>query len=150
MNGYMLLLYLIYLGKFPMLKLSKKEYADDWYCRNCEYGPLNESDDKCPRCNTKWNEDMEITVKYFKKGDLVRLTSAACLSNTKDEEKEIVGVLEDSDKSTGSTLVQLFALNNDEENRHLDVNRFNTEDLELATITTAKQLKRQFYFWGKT
>ena len=31
------------------------EYADDWYCRNCEYGPLNESDDKCPRCNTKWN-----------------------------------------------------------------------------------------------
>jgi rubrerythrin len=33
------------------------EYADDWYCRNCEYGPLNESDDKCPRCNTKWNED---------------------------------------------------------------------------------------------
>ncbi len=58
---------------------------------------------------------------YFKKGDLVRLTSAAYLSDTKDEE-----------------------------NRHLDVNRFDTEDLELATITTAKQLKRQFYFWGKT
>jgi|TARA_B100001964_G_scaffold12961_1_gene13554 hypothetical protein len=93
---------------------------------------------------------MEITVMYFKKGDLVRLTSAAYLSDTKDEEKEIVGVLEDSDKSTGSTLVQLFALNNDEENRHLDVNRFDTEDLELVTITTAKQLKRQFYFWGKT
>ena len=32
------------------------EYADDWYCRACEYGPLNESDVKCPRCNTKWNE----------------------------------------------------------------------------------------------
>ena len=33
------------------------EYADYWDCRNCEYVPLNESDDKCPRCNTKWNED---------------------------------------------------------------------------------------------
>ena len=83
----------------------------------------------------------------FKKGDLVRLAS-------EDEEKEIVSVLENSDESTGTTLVQLFVLNNvyydDEENWHLDVNRFDTEDLELATITTAKQLKRQFYFWGKT
>jgi|TARA_Y100000296_G_scaffold29602_1_gene34483 hypothetical protein len=91
----------------------------------------------------------------FKKGDLVRLAS-------EDEEKEIVSVLEDSDESTGTTLVQLFVLtlvlkmgyNNvyydDGEKRHLDVNRFDTEDLELATITTAEQLKRQFGFWGKT
>jgi hypothetical protein len=83
----------------------------------------------------------------FKKGDLVRLAS-------EDEEKEIMCVLEDSDKSTGTTLVQLFVLNNvyydDEENWHLDVNRFDTEDLELATITTTEQLKRQFGFWGKT
>ena len=89
----------------------------------------------------------------FKKGDLVRLASEG-------EEKEIVSVLENSDKSTGTTLVQLFVLNNvyydDEESRlriaewHLDVNRFDTEDLELATITTTEQLKRQFGFWGKT
>jgi len=83
----------------------------------------------------------------FKKGDLVRLAS-------EDEEKEIVSVLEDSDESTGTTLVQLFVLNNvyydDEEKRHLDVNRFDTEDLELATITTTEQLKRQFGFWGET
>ena len=83
----------------------------------------------------------------FKKGDLVRLAS-------EDEEKEIVSVLENSDKSTGTTLVQLFVLNNvyydDEEKTHLDVNRFDTEDLELATITTTEQLKRQFGFWGKT
>jgi len=83
----------------------------------------------------------------FKKGDLVRLASEG-------EEKEIVSVLENSDKSTGTTLVQLFVLNNvyydDEENWHLDVNRFDTEDLELATITTTEQLKRQFGFWGKT
>ena len=88
-----------------------------------------------------------LSNTLFKKGDLVRLAS-------EDEEKEIVSVLEDSDESTGTTLVQLFVLNNvyydDVENRHLDVNRFDTEDLELATITTAKQLKRQFYFWGKT
>ena len=83
----------------------------------------------------------------FKKGDLVRLASEG-------EEKEIVSVLEDSDESTGTTLVQLFVLNNvyydDEEKRHLDVNRFDTEDLELATITTTEQLKRQFGFWGET
>ena len=83
----------------------------------------------------------------FKKGDLVRLASEG-------EEKEIASVLENSDKSTGTTLVQLFVLNNvyydDEENWHLDVNRFDTEDLELATITTTEQLKRQFGFWGKT
>ena len=83
----------------------------------------------------------------FKKGDLVRLAS-------EDEEKEIVSVLENSDKSTGTTLVQLFVLNNvyydDEEKWHFDVNRFDTEDLELATITTTEQLKRQFGFWGET
>jgi|TARA_R100000789_G_scaffold8333_1_gene12411 hypothetical protein len=88
-----------------------------------------------------------LSNTLFKKGDLVRLAS-------EDKEKEIVSVLEDSDESTGTTLVQLFVLNNvyydDVENRHLDVNRFDTENLELATITTAKQLKRQFYFWGKT
>jgi|TARA_A100001388_G_scaffold145813_1_gene108192 rubrerythrin len=33
-----------------------EDYADDWYCQNCEHGPLSEDDDRCPRCGTKWNE----------------------------------------------------------------------------------------------
>ena len=33
-----------------------EEYVDDWYCRNCEHGPLNEHD-CCPECGTKWSEN---------------------------------------------------------------------------------------------
>ena len=31
----------------------KDEYVDDWYCMDCEHGPMNESDDKCTRCGAK-------------------------------------------------------------------------------------------------
>ena len=31
----------------------KEEYVDDWYCQDCEHGPMNESDDKCTRCGAK-------------------------------------------------------------------------------------------------
>ena len=42
------------------------EYADDWYCMECDYGPMNDEHDKCERCDephptmkkgTKVNED---------------------------------------------------------------------------------------------
>ena len=42
------------------------EYADDWYCMSCDYGPMNDEHDKCERCDephptikkgTKVNED---------------------------------------------------------------------------------------------
>ena len=26
------------------------EYADDWYCMECDYGPMNDEHDKCGRC----------------------------------------------------------------------------------------------------
>ena len=29
------------------------EYVDDWYCQDCEHGPMTESDDRCTRCGTK-------------------------------------------------------------------------------------------------
>ena len=31
----------------------KEEYVDDWYCMDCEHGPMTESDDKCTRCGAK-------------------------------------------------------------------------------------------------
>ena len=31
----------------------KEEYVDDWYCMDCEHGPMDEKDDKCSRCGTK-------------------------------------------------------------------------------------------------
>ena len=35
---------------------ESEEYADDWYCQSCEFGPIGEADDACPRCDTHWNE----------------------------------------------------------------------------------------------
>ena len=32
---------------------TKEEYADEWFCSECEHGPMNEKDDKCTRCGTK-------------------------------------------------------------------------------------------------
>tara|TARA_R100001594_G_C3845065_1_gene216918 strand:- start:274 stop:420 length:147 start_codon:yes stop_codon:yes gene_type:complete len=40
-----------------MIEWTKEEYVDDWYCRNCEHGPLSQGDDCCPECGTKWNEN---------------------------------------------------------------------------------------------
>ena len=39
------------------------EYADDWYCMDCEHGPMDEKDDKCTRCGKKNSQyvDEEIT-----------------------------------------------------------------------------------------
>ena len=41
----------------------KDEYVDDWYCMDCEHGPMNEADDECTRCGAKNSQfvDKEIT-----------------------------------------------------------------------------------------
>ena len=41
----------------------KEEYVDDWYCMDCEHGPMDEKDDKCTRCGKKNSQyaDEEIT-----------------------------------------------------------------------------------------
>jgi len=31
----------------------KEEYVDDWYCMDCEHGPMTEKDDECTRCGAK-------------------------------------------------------------------------------------------------
>jgi rubrerythrin len=28
-------------------------YADEWWCMDCEHGPMDEKDDKCTRCGKK-------------------------------------------------------------------------------------------------
>ena len=32
---------------------AKGEYADEWWCMDCEHGPMDEKDDKCSRCGAK-------------------------------------------------------------------------------------------------
>jgi len=42
----------------------KEEYVDDWYCMDCEHGPMTESDNKCTRCgakNSQYHGEDEIT-----------------------------------------------------------------------------------------
>jgi len=42
----------------------KEEYVDDWYCMDCEHGPMTESDDKCTRCgakNSQYHGEDEMT-----------------------------------------------------------------------------------------
>jgi hypothetical protein len=34
----------------------KEEYVDDWYCQDCEHGPMTESDTNCTRCGCKNGE----------------------------------------------------------------------------------------------
>ena len=45
------------------LEETKEEYADEWWCRQCEHGPMNEKDDKCTRCGAKsgkvYNDDSD-------------------------------------------------------------------------------------------
>jgi uncharacterized paraquat-inducible protein A len=31
----------------------KEDYVDDWYCHDCEHGPMTEKDAECTRCGTK-------------------------------------------------------------------------------------------------
>ena len=35
------------------LEETKEEYADEWWCRECEHGPMTEKEDKCSRCGAK-------------------------------------------------------------------------------------------------
>jgi len=30
------------------------EYVDDWYCKDCDHGPINTDKDACPVCGSTW------------------------------------------------------------------------------------------------
>ena len=31
-------------------------FADDWFCRDCEHGPMSEGDSNCHRCGGSWDQ----------------------------------------------------------------------------------------------
>tara|TARA_Y100001938_G_scaffold145701_1_gene222953 strand:- start:352 stop:588 length:237 start_codon:yes stop_codon:yes gene_type:complete len=42
----------------------KEDYADEWWCMDCEHGPMDEKDDKCTRCgakNSQYHGEEELT-----------------------------------------------------------------------------------------
>ena len=42
---------------------AKGDYADEWWCMDCEHGPMTEKDDECTRCGAKNSQyaDKEMT-----------------------------------------------------------------------------------------
>lgn len=42
-------------------KHTMEEFADAWWCRRCEFGPLHDDNDYCPRCGTHWGCDSPPT-----------------------------------------------------------------------------------------
>jgi len=33
---------------------NEDEYQDDWYCKDCEHGPISMEKDNCPVCGSTW------------------------------------------------------------------------------------------------
>jgi hypothetical protein len=47
----------------------KEEYVDDWYCQDCEHGPMTEGDTHCSRCGTKNGEAYSVEETGWEEED---------------------------------------------------------------------------------
>ena len=47
----------------------KDEYVDDWYCMDCEHGPMTEADDHCTRCGAKNSQFVENEITGWEDED---------------------------------------------------------------------------------
>lgn len=47
----------------------KEEYVDDWYCQDCEHGPMSEGDTHCSRCGTKNGEAYAVEETGWEEED---------------------------------------------------------------------------------
>tara|TARA_B100001057_G_scaffold456922_1_gene504772 strand:- start:1467 stop:1697 length:231 start_codon:yes stop_codon:yes gene_type:complete len=48
----------------------KEEYVDDWYCQDCEHGPMEEKEDKCSRCGAKNSQYAEEEITGWEDEDI--------------------------------------------------------------------------------
>ena len=48
----------------------KEEYVDDWYCQDCEHGPMEEKEDKCSRCGAKNSQYAEEEMTGWEDEDI--------------------------------------------------------------------------------
>ena len=48
----------------------KEDYVDDWYCMDCEHGPMDEKDDKCDRCGAKNSQYAEEEITGWEDEDI--------------------------------------------------------------------------------
>ena len=47
----------------------KEEYVDDWYCQDCEHGPMSHSDTNCTRCGCKNGEPYAVEETGWEEED---------------------------------------------------------------------------------
>jgi len=47
----------------------KDEYVDDWYCQDCEHGPMTEHDTHCSRCGCKNGEAFAVEETGWEEED---------------------------------------------------------------------------------
>ncbi len=48
----------------------KEDYVDDWFCQECEHGPMEEKDDKCTRCGAKNSQYAEEELTGWEDEDI--------------------------------------------------------------------------------
>jgi Zn finger protein HypA/HybF involved in hydrogenase expression len=48
----------------------KEEYVDDWYCEDCEHGPMTEHDTHCSRCGCKNGEAYAVEETGWEDADI--------------------------------------------------------------------------------
>ena len=49
---------------------TKDEFQDEWWCRECEYGPMEEKDNKCHRSGAKNNQYFKDEVDGWEDPDI--------------------------------------------------------------------------------
>ena len=49
---------------------EKKDYVDEWWCMDCEHGPMDEKDDKCDRCGAKNSQYAEEEMTGWEDEDI--------------------------------------------------------------------------------
>jgi hypothetical protein len=37
-----------------------EDYINDWYCQDCEHGPMSKDDSHCTRCGAAWEKQNGI------------------------------------------------------------------------------------------
>ena len=42
-----------------------KDYINDWYCQDCEHGPMSEGDSHCTRCGAAWEKQNGILEEHY-------------------------------------------------------------------------------------
>ena len=58
------------LSNIDLEEEKKEDYADEWWCTDCEHGPMDEKDDKCSRCGAKNSQYLGEAITGWEDEDI--------------------------------------------------------------------------------